>query len=132
MESNASKNKKMANLSERQLQIMKLLWQNEGGMTASELEEASGEMCTSTVRASLMALLKKKYVEVGEIVYSGTVLSRKYIPLISEEEYFNHSIQKIGVEIESVKEIVNSCNNIELLDSFLDMIEGRKRELSKK
>ncbi len=37
-------------------------------------------------------LLKKDIIEIAEIVYSGTVLSRSYRPLLSKQELMNLNI----------------------------------------
>ena len=74
-------------LSPRQLQVMEILWRAETGMTASAIVKADETLQINTVQASLRSLIAKKYIKIGEIVYSGTVLSRSYVPLVSREEY---------------------------------------------
>ena len=49
-------------LSTRQQQIMEILWNAEGGMTASAIVNAREDLQINTVQASLRSLLKKKYV----------------------------------------------------------------------
>ena len=63
-------------LSQRQLEVMEALWNSESGMTASEIVRSNDELQINTVQASLRSLVRKKYIKVGEIVYSGTVLCR--------------------------------------------------------
>lgn len=73
-------------LPERQLQIMQVLWGSDKAMTAREIVSASG-LNINTVQASLRSLTKKEYIKQGEIVYSGTVLARTYLPVVSMEGY---------------------------------------------
>ena len=80
-------------LSPRQLEVMEALWNSPNGMTASAIVESNDELQINTVQASLRSLIKKKYVKVGEIVYSGTVLARSYVPLVSKEEYLESRCQ---------------------------------------
>ena len=45
------------------------------------------DLTINTVQAVLRNLLKYKYIEVADIVYSGTVLTRSYRPLITEQDF---------------------------------------------
>lgn len=118
-------------LSERQLQIMKILWENEDGMVASEIFHALDGVGMSTVQATIRSLLKKNYVEVGSIVTSGTVLARKYIPVLQKEAYYEMQIWLTGGLMEAAERIISGCSDIDMLDSFLEMIRERKKELKK-
>lgn len=77
-------------LTTRELDIMKLLWNAENSMTSSEIATES-EISINTIQATISKLLKKNLIEVGEIVYSGTVLTRSYLPVITKEEFIVES-----------------------------------------
>ena len=47
-------------------------------MIASEIVKTGTDLNINTVQAALRSLIKKNYIEVAEIVYSGTVLTRSY------------------------------------------------------
>ncbi len=119
-------------LSPRQLEVMEILWNAEKGMTASEIVNASKGLQINTVQASLRSLISKKYIEVGQIVYSGTVLSRSYIPMVTREEYLKFSCQKL-TELSSsslvMASFIGNAENTDVLDELEAMIQKRKREL---
>lgn len=47
-------------------------------LTASEVHEHSPSLNANTIQAAVRSLLKAGYIEVTDIVYSGTVLCRRY------------------------------------------------------
>ena len=79
-------------LSKRQLDVMKVLWDHSSPMVASDIVNGSPALNINTVQSCLKVLLKEELIEVADIVYRGTVLSRSYRPLISRDEYFEWKI----------------------------------------
>jgi predicted transcriptional regulator len=75
------------NLTKREKEIMEVLWASPKSLVASEIAKEGGGMSLNTVQAILRKLLKNGLIKVNEIVYSGTVLSRSYIPTISPEKF---------------------------------------------
>ena len=71
----------------RELEIMQLLWHADHPLIASEIAAMKPDLTVNTVQSVLRNLLKHKYIEVAKIVYSGTVLTRSYRPLITEQEF---------------------------------------------
>lgn len=121
-------------LSPRQLQVMEILWRAEDGMTASAIVKADKTLQINTVQASLRSLISKKYIKIGEIVYSGTVLSRSYVPLVSRDEYLELSCQKL-VEFSSssvvMANLINEEKDEKLLEELEEMIRQRKKEIER-
>lgn len=118
-------------LSVRQMEVMEILWKASQGMTASEIKNASN-MDINTVQASLRGLMSKKYIEVGQIVYSGTVLSRSYVPIVTREEYLDFSCKKLSEFSSSslvMASLIGSTDDAEMLDELEAMILKRKKEL---
>lgn len=118
-------------LSPRQLEVMEILWKAGKDMTASEITNASS-MAINTVQASLRSLMSKKYIEVGQIVYSGTVLSRSYVPVVTREEYLDFSCKRLSEFSSSslvMASLIGSTDNTEMLDELEAMILKRKKEL---
>ena len=123
-------------LSPRQLEVMEALWNSPNGMTASVIVESNDELQINTVQASLRSLIKKKYVKVGEIVYSGTVLARSYVPLVSKEEYLESRCQVL-TQISSASipmlmvSFINEQKDEQMLDEMEKMIAQRRKEIEK-
>ena len=72
-------------LSPREKDVISVLWKTGKYLTASEITEYGEGLNINTVQSSLRNLKSKGYVDIADIVYSGTVLSRSYKPLVSAE-----------------------------------------------
>ena len=77
----------MTKLTNREYDILKILWTSEEAFTASGISERGGGISINTVQATLKKLLKRELIHVDQIVYSGTVLSRAYRPSVSQEDF---------------------------------------------
>ena len=121
------------NLSQKQLDVMKILWDAGTPLVASDIVKAESSMNINTVQASLRVLLKENLVEIADIVYSGTVLSRSYRPLISRDVYFNAEYKNI-IGNSSTSAMIATFIEQEEDISELERIEEliRKRKSSKK
>lgn len=72
---------KYKKLTPSQLNIMKTLWDKKEPMIASDFVQLDPSLNLNSVQSALRSLLKKNYIEVSDIVYSGKVLTRRYIPV---------------------------------------------------
>ena len=84
--------KQFLKLTGREMDIMNILWNSQKPLIASEIAEYRSDLTINTVQAVIRKLLKYQLIEVADIVYSGTVLSRSYKPSISSEEYAVHEV----------------------------------------
>lgn len=84
----------------REQDVLEVLWNGEKPMTASEIVGANPDLTMNTVQAVLRKLLGQKIIEVADIVYSGTVLSRSYRPIISHDEFiasqFSQDLERLN------------------------------------
>lgn len=74
-------------LTNREYDIMRILWTSENPLTASNITERGENLSINTVQATLKKLLKRDLIHVDKIVYSGTVLSRAYFPSMTQEDF---------------------------------------------
>lgn len=109
----------MYTFTKRELEVMEILWQSKKGMVASDIVKAKAGLSINTVQAVLRKLLAKKVITVGDIVYSGTVLSRSYEPLISKR---NYELQKLKENFQNITVDDISTSNFvaALLDQEVD------------
>lgn len=75
------------NLTNREIDILNILWNNQKPMVASDIVKKDDTLTINTVQATLRKLLKKNLIEVADIVYSGTVLCRSYLPSMDSKEF---------------------------------------------
>lgn len=74
-------------LTNRERDIMNILWRADKSLIASEVVKERDDLTINTVQAVLKKLLRRNLIKVDQIVYSGTVLCRSYLPALSESEY---------------------------------------------
>ncbi|MFV0379426.1 MAG: BlaI/MecI/CopY family transcriptional regulator [Anaerorhabdus sp.] len=121
-------------LSNKEKQVMIVLWNSPNALTGSDICKVDKNLNVNTVQASLTKLLKNKFIEVNDIVYSGTVLAREYKPLITMDDYAAMQIKDYYNSCskkESISNIVNYFLNQEdqednLLDELQKIIDSKK------
>lgn len=108
-------------LTKRDLDVLNILWESDDPKTAAQIVKAGPELTMNTVQAVLRKLLKNKLVEIAEIVYSGTVLTRSYKPIISQEDFLLH---KMTSEYQSLRKKISK---VSILSALLDTEEDTAR-----
>lgn len=112
---------------------MDVLWEADEPMIASEIVKAREDLNVNTVQAALRSLVKKNYIEVADIVYSGTVLSRRYKTLITKEDYTNSietDLNKILHNPSLFAHYINQIDDLDLITRLEGIINKRKEDLS--
>ena len=123
----------MGELKKRQLEVMDVLWEADEPMIASEIVKAREDLKVNTVQAALRSLVKKNYIEVADIVYSGTVLSRRYKTLITKEDYTNSietDLNKILHNPSLFAHYIDQIDDLDLITRLEGIINKRKEDLS--
>lgn len=84
-----SHKKNIENYTNRDIDVLNILWSSNMAMTASEIVTARSELnlTINTVQSVLRKLLKHHLIKIAGIVYSGNVLCRSYLPTISPSEF---------------------------------------------
>ncbi len=116
----------------KQLEIMKILWNSEKPLIASDIVKHSQTLNINTVQACLRTLTANNAVEVADIVYSGTVLTRSYSPLVSKEEYLNSTYKDIwgkGQTLALVASLIDTETNLSELEQLEKIIAQKKHEI---
>lgn len=108
-------------LTNREYDIMRILWTSEEPLTASHIAEHGENLSINTVQATLKKLLKRDLIHVDKIVYSGTVLSRAYFPSMTQEDF---ETQKYMDSMKRLHENHFSCS--QFVASFLGQESDRK------
>ncbi|MGJ4851863.1 BlaI/MecI/CopY family transcriptional regulator [Bacillota bacterium Meth-B3] len=73
-------------LTSKEQEVLKLLMDSDRALTASEMVARDAVLNINTVQTVLRSLLKKGFIEVADIVYSGKVLCRNYKPTAQATE----------------------------------------------
>jgi len=122
----------MKELSKRQFEVMNIIWENKAPMIASEITACKKDLNLNTVQSVLRSLLKKGFIEISDIVYSGKVLTRSYRAVILKQEYIdfisNILSQKYGQK-EIIAAFVNEINDSSKLAEIMSIVDLKKKEL---
>ena len=115
---------KFSKLTSREVDMMNILWASEKPLIASEIADSRPDLTVNTVQAVLRKLLKYQLIEVADIVYSGTVLSRSYRPTITSEEFALHEVTSDYLAFQKTlsKPLLVSA----LLDTEKDPVKARE------
>ena len=119
-------------ITKKQLEIMKILWSSDKPLIASEILKRNDSLNINTVQACLRALVNKQFIKVADIVYSGTVLTRSYTPLVSREDFLGTACQDIigKAKISSlIASLIDTETNLSELEELEKLIEQKKEEL---
>lgn len=109
------------NLTKRDLDVMNILWDSDTPKTAALIVKAKPELTMNTVQAVLRKLLKSKLIEVAEIVYSGTVLTRSYSPIVSQEDFLVHKMTS------EYKSLSKKISKVSILSALLETEEDPEK-----
>lgn len=119
-------------ITKKQLEIMKILWSSDKPLIASEILKRNDSLNINTVQACLRALVNKQFIKVADIVYSGTVLTRSYTPLVSREDFLETACQDIigKAKVSSlIASLIDTETNLNELEELEKLIEQKKEEL---
>lgn len=107
------------NLTGREEDIINIFWHSEKGLIASVVVEKKEGLTINTVQATIKRLYRRNLLKVDEIVYSGTVLSRSYVPVISKQEFeFQRAVKKVM----ELKELgITPKEFVERLGGYVDL-----------
>ena len=119
----------MKRITAKQLEVMQVLWGHDGPLTASEIGKLDPALNINMIQASIRDLLKKKYLKVADIVYSGTVLSRSYEAVVKRSEYVESFFAIGGAGLDACLNFITESDDVETLSELEKAISERKKKL---
>lgn len=134
------KTRKTFSLTDKEMQIMKILWKSPKPLVASEITKMEESLNNNTVQAVIRKLLSKNFIKVADIVYSGTVLTRSYAPTLSEKELM---VQQFVDQVQENEENIpipnlvatllkHEKNEENIIKELEALLEERKKALKSK
>lgn len=128
------------NLTEREYEIMEILWQSQKPMLASDIMEVAENTSGNSVHKILNKLMEKGFVKVAGNVKVVKSQSRLYAPAISAVEYIaiqSEEIFKSTTKKFDLKNFLlcltkkNKSRNNEIIDEIKSFIEEYENEIKK-
>ncbi|WP_179033187.1 BlaI/MecI/CopY family transcriptional regulator [Paenibacillus kribbensis] len=133
-----SKAKSTLSLTEREMDVMRIFWKSKKPLVASDITKIDESLSSNTVQAVIRRLLEKGCIKVADIVYSGTVLTRSYTPVVSKKELIVQQFvsqfrnEEDNVPIPNLVAILLKYekNEKEVIDQLEKLLEERKKLLT--
>ena len=119
----------MKRITSKQLEIMQVLWGSDQSLTASEIASSDPALNINTVQVCIRQLLKNEYIQVADIVYSGTVLCRSYSPIVSKQEYVDTFFRDDIGGLSAALSIIDETNDTSMLDELEKAIERKRKSI---
>ncbi len=105
----------------KDFEILTIMWKEDRPMSSSEIVKCGTGLNQNTVQAELRKLLKNDVVCIAEIGYSNTVLCRKYVPKLSEQDFLAQNYAR------EYRSSTDNKNISLLMSAFLDMESDAKK-----
>ena len=131
--------KKKNYLTEREEELLNILWEINEPLTASEMVErleADG-WTTVTLFKTVRTLADRGYLKVAGLEKSAKSYARKFVPALTKEEYYTEVMMKRGLDSNSIADItaaflgVADKSNKERDDEVISKLEEIIRTLRK-
>ncbi len=124
---------RLPKISEKEKDVMLVFWHSTEPLTASAVAEKGNGLKFNTIQVAVRNLLKKGYIEVADIVYSGTVLTRCYKPMVSAEEYAADQLEamKLNTLNFSTLNLIDHLikqDETDILDELEKLVKEKKKQ----
>lgn len=118
-------------LTSREIQIMDVLWNSSSNLSASQIADQCEDMSVYSVQQVLQRLLKLGFIVVDDIGYSKKVLTRLYVPTVSQGEYICFLLGNDKNKIlDLMSYIVSKETDVDILNKFDSLIQNKIHELN--
>ena len=116
-------------LTKREDQVMRVLWNSDKPLAASSIKELMEEdVSIYTIQQVLQKLLKQKYIKVDRIVQQDKALMREYTPLISQADHIKNFIS-MKTNFDLATNFINESEDLESILQLEKMIEEKIKNL---
>lgn len=117
--------------SNKELDVLQALWRAKKPLTASGIVRDNPELSINTVQVVLKHLTSNKLIKVADIVYSGTVLSRAYEPVLTKGRYvIDYILENPGIDTILFSEAVNSESDLKVIEECERLLKERRQQLA--
>lgn len=116
----------MKKISNRDTDVLQIMWRNSGPLSAHEIAEISG-ISKNTVLPVLKKLLNAGYIKVDDVVLTGKTLTRKYLPVFDKEEfvlkYYNLNLDNL------LNHFMSEENDVDSISVIEELLKKKKNQL---
>lgn len=119
----------MISLTKRESQVLNILWKAEVSMSLNDIHLVEPKLSKNTIPAVLRRLTSKGMIEVKDIGYSGTVLTRKYVAKIRQEDVLLSGLSDVRLH-NLIIQCIDKTADCEKLAGIESHIRQRRAALS--
>lgn len=116
-------------LTKREQEIMGIFWASSEALSANDIYKERSDISKNTIQAVLRKLKNIDMIKVADIGYSGTVLTRLYRPIVTQDEFVSQTLSQ-----KSLKNLVVGfvdTSDAEDLDYLEKLIQEKRDKLNK-
>ena len=117
-------------LTKRETQIMNVLWNSKGPLSAHDILVNAPELSRNTIQIVLKKLQTIGFIEVAGFGYNKNALTRTFRPVITQSEYVESSLADDTSYVLAMN-FIRRTQNMKLLDQLETLIKERREDLNK-
>lgn len=119
-------------ITSRELEVLRVFWNSDESLTAIDIPKINPKLKINTVQGVIKNLLKKNYIEVDNIIYHNTVLTRTFKPILTQEEYMMDYFESGSLDTNTfVAALLSNESNPETLKKLEAIIQERLQSIQK-
>nr|WP_304973035.1 BlaI/MecI/CopY family transcriptional regulator [uncultured Schaedlerella sp.] len=119
-------------MTSRELEVLRVFWASDVSLTAIDIPQKNPKLKINTVQGVIKNLLKKNFIEVDNIIYHNTVLTRTFKPILTQEEYMMDYFESGSLDTNTfVAALLSNESNPETLKKLEAIIQERLQSIQK-
>ncbi len=119
-------------ITSRELEVLRVFWESDESLTAIDIPKINPKLKINTVQGVIKNLLKKNYIEVDNIIYHNTVLTRTFKAVLTQEEYMMDHFGSGSLDTNTfVAALISNESDPETLKKLEAIIQERLQSIQK-
>lgn len=121
----------MKKLSNRELEIMEVLWKKKTPVSANDILTAIPDTTMNTIQPNLKKLLNKGFIQVTGVGYTKNSVTRLFSPLVKKFDYFSSFFDNSNF-FEFTSSLVDETDDLEQIKYLEKLVQKKKEDLQNK
>lgn len=119
-------------ITSRELEVLRVFWESDVSLSATDIPKINPKLKINTVQGAIKNLLKKNFIEVDNIIYHNTVLTRTFKAVLTEEEYMMDHFGSSSLDTNTfVAALINNESDPDTLKKLETIIHERLQSIQK-
>ncbi|NBJ00836.1 hypothetical protein D3Z62_11900 [Lachnospiraceae bacterium] len=119
-------------ITSRELEVLRVFWESDVSLSATDIPKINPKLKINTVQGAIKNLLKKNFIEVDNIIYHNTVLTRTFKAVLTEEEYMMDHFGSGSLDTNTfVAALINNESDPDTLKKLETIIHERLQSIQK-